>query len=223
MATQKIRKIKPPARLLILFCLGIVQCGTVASVQPLGKGNSAITFSSGGPVTTIFGMKMPIPYTVLRYRKGLNENTDFHFGIHPTLMIMGNMSLDIGITKHILSPSGFKPGLSAGTSIYGFYHMNKLSTARVFPELSVIGSYPLFNQDQWLYFGLQSMFQYIKPYAALVPLVGFEFHPGKRFMFNLETKWYAPTEESANRVVDYEIRPFDQGAVGFVWGISYRF
>jgi len=163
-----------------------------------------------------------MPYAVLRYRRGLNENTDFHFGIHPTMMMLGNIGMDMGLTKHIASQSGWMPALSLEASIYGFYHMPEFSSIRVYPALSLIGSYQLANRRHIVYFGTHSMMQFTSPYVVLAPLIGWEFSMGRKLVLNLETKWYAPTEESEKRVVDYTIRPFDYGALGFVWGLSYK-
>jgi hypothetical protein len=85
---------------LILF-LCIIGCGSVSSVRPIGAEEKAVTLSSGGPVTEIFGITMPLPYSVLRYRQGLRNNTDLHIGIHPTMAILGNLGIDVGLTKQI--------------------------------------------------------------------------------------------------------------------------
>ncbi len=209
--------------LLIAVMLGCFGCGTVASVRPIGKGKSSLAFSSGGPVASVFDINMPVPYSVLRYRRGLNESTDFHFGIHPTMLILGNLGIDVGITKHIIPQSGMRPALSVGTSVYGFLHMNELSSIRAYPEIAVIGSYRLSKCAHAFYFGTHAMIQFVRPHFIFAPLIGFEIPLGRRIILNLETKWYAPSEESEDRVVDYTLRPFNYGAVGFVWGISYKF
>lgn len=218
---------KKISRMLVIFflamlCLGLFQCGTVASVRPLGTGKSSITFSSGGPVAPVFDISMPLPYTVFRYRRGINKSTDVHGGIHTTMLILGNLGLDVGITKHVVSQLGLRPALCIEASIYGFYHMHELSSVRVYPALSLIGSYQFANQRHAVYFGNQTMMQFTSPYVVLAPLIGFEFSIGRKLLLNLETKWYAPTEESERRAVDYSIKPLDYGALGFVWGLSYR-
>jgi len=203
----------------MLICIG---CGTVASVQPIGKGNSAVTLSSGGPVAPIFDIDMPIPYSVLRYRRGLTDIMDLHVSVHPTMMIMGTIALDAGVTKHFFDSQGWRPGLSVEGGIYAFSAMSDLSLVRAYPEIGFIGHYSFAQKRRILYFGIQSMYQYTEPYVLLAPLVGAELVLG-RVGVNIETKWYAPTEQSDNRVVDYTLIPTNTGAIGFVWGISYRF
>ncbi len=209
--------------LLAAVLLGSFRCGTVASVQPIGKGQSSLAFSSGGPVTPVFDINMPATYSVLRYRRGLNESTDLHIGIHPTMLILGNLGIDVGVTRHIVPQSGIRPALSVGTSVYGFFHMSEFSSIRAYPEITAVGCYRLSERAHAFYFGTHTMIQFSRPYFIFAPLIGFEIPFGNRIVLNLETKWYAPHEESEDRVVDYTLRPLDYGALGFVWGISYKF
>lgn len=204
--------------MLFLF----IGCGTVASVQPIGKGNSALTLSSGGPVAPVFGIDMPLPYSVLRYRRGLSGSLDLHAGVHPTMMIMGNIALDAGVTKHVFDSFKMRPGLSIEGGLYAFTHVNDLSLISAFPEIGVIGHYLFARKRHAVYFGAQSMYQYTEPYVIVAPLLGTELRFG-RVVVNIESKWFAPTEQSDNRVVDYTIIPANTGAIGFVWGVSYRF
>lgn len=210
-------------RVIVILCLGMMGCGTVPSVRPIGKGQKSVTLSSGGPVTRIYGVAMPIPYSVLRYRQGLSDDTDFHLGIHPSMSMLGNLGIDVGLTRHLTDQAGWKPSFSLEASIYGFYHANELSSIRVYPEVSTIGSFRSEGREQVLYFGVQNMIQSASPYLVFVPLVGAELPFGRRFVLDVETKWYAPSEESEDRAVEYSIKPFGHGALGFAIGGSYKF
>ena len=207
---------------VLVFCVLFVQCGTVSSVRPLGAGNRSINFSAGGPVAPVFDMDIPLPYSVLRYRFGLNDNTDIHIGIHPTMALFGNLGIDAGLTRHFVRSHGIRPGVSAGFGIYGFYDFADLNHIRVYPELSFILSYDIFHSKHVVYLGGQSMIQFAEPYFVPAVIAGGDLSLGRRFVLSLETRWYAPTESSDDRVVDYKLRPFDQGAVGFVLGFGYR-
>jgi len=217
------------SRIYILCAVGALAvlflstgCGTVASVRPLGKDNSSLSLTSAGPVAPVFGIDMPIPYAVLRYRRGLNDNTDFHCGLHATMLYLGNLGIDVGLTKHLFRQSGWRPALALEASAYYLYHLNELSTIRAFPEVSAFARYDLFSNRHALYLGSHALVQYNSPYVIIAPFLGFEFNIG-HFGLNLEGKWYAPTENTKYRVVDYQLKPFDHGAIGFAWGVSYRF
>lgn len=207
----------------ILMCVitAGVRCGTVASVRPIGKDRSSLTFCSGGPIAPVFDIQMPIPYSVLRYRRGINENTDFHCGLHPTMMVLGNIALEAGVTKLLVKQNGPRPVLVLEGSVYGFMHVFDISTTRAYPEIGLVASYSLSRGGHLVYFGIQNIIQYDEPYWIFAPLMGVELPIG-RFNVNLEAKWYAPTEQSDNRIVDYTLIPADKGAIGFVWGLSYR-
>ncbi|UCD06471.1 MAG: hypothetical protein JSV98_04370 [candidate division WOR-3 bacterium] len=203
-------------------CILLLQCGTVSSVKPMGTGGRSIAFSAGGPVAPVFDMDIPLPYSVLRYRFGLNDNTDIHIGIHPTMALFGNLAIDAGLTRHFTRSLGMRPGVSAGLAIYGFYDFVDLSHMRVYPEISLIFSYDIFRSSHVVYLGGQGMIQFAEPYIVPALTVGGEFSLGKSLALSLETRWYAPTESSDDRVVDFKLRPFDQGALGFVLGLGYK-
>jgi len=214
---------KAVAYACLTICFIILACGTVASVKPMGAGNKALVFSVAGPVAPVYDIKMPMPYSVLRYRFGLNDNTDAYIGIHPTLGLFGNIGLDAGVTRHFARSLGWRPGISAGMSLYGFYDFVELGNARLYPELSLILSYDVSERVPVIYFGIENMFQLTKPYVVPVCLVGSEFALGSRVALSVETRWYAPTESGDDRVVDYTIIPFGQGALGFALGFTYSF
>ncbi len=206
---------------MLLFCY--MSCGTVASVRPIGEGRKAVSFSFGGPVTPVYDINVPLPYSVVRMRYGLTENTDLHCGIHTTMSLLANISVDIGLTRHFTVQSGWRPALCLGASLYGFYHINEFSSTRIYPELSLIGSYAFSRYHHLVYFGSHAMMQFTEPYVVLAPLIGVEIPFGRRLNINAEALWYAPTEASKDRVVDYTLRPFDHGAIGFAAGVSYTF
>jgi hypothetical protein len=210
-------------RFVIILCLWVIGCGSVSSVRPIGMEEKSVTLSSGGPVTEVFGITMPLPYSVLRYRQGLSDNTDLHIGIHPTMAILGNLGIDVGLTKQLMGQSGWRPAFVLGGSVYGFYHFNETSSIRAYPEISMVASYNLGSRREVIYFGAQNMIQFSEPYLISVLLVGSEIPFGNHFILDLETKWYAPVEESEKRVVDYSITPAGHGVIGFVFGLSYKF
>jgi len=59
--------------------------------------------------------------------------------------------------------------------------------------------------------------------VVLAPFVGAEIRLGRSFSLDLETKWYAPSEETKPRNVDYKLHIGGKGAIGFVLGAGYSF
>lgn len=212
---------KTVAYVCLVVCFIFLACGTVASVKPMGTGNKALVFSAGGPVAPVYDIEMPLPYSVFRYRFGVNDNADAHVGLHPTMGLFGNLGLDIGLTKHFVRNVGLRPGISAGMSLYGFYDFSEAGNARLYPELSVILTYDVSTRVPVIYLGVENMIQFTEPYIIPACLLGGEFVLSNRFALSLEARWYAPNESGDDRVVDYSITPFGQGAFGFVFGFAY--
>jgi len=189
----------------------------------MGTGNKSLVFSAGGPVAPVYDVDIPLPYSVLRYRFGLNDNTDMHIGIHPTMALFANLGLDVGLTKHFARNRGLRPGFSASVGLYGFYDFTDASSARVYPDLALIMTYDISRRVPVLYLGMENMFQFTEPYIIPAFLLGGEFSLGSRSTLSFETRWYAPTESGDDRVVDFALTPFGQGAIGFVLGFAYSF
>jgi hypothetical protein len=208
---------------MLVISIILCGCGTISSVKPMGAGNKSFVFSAGGPVAPVYDINMPLPYSVLRYRFGLDDNTDIHIGVHPTMALLANLGLDVGITKHFVRNDGLRPGFSASLCLYGFYDFTDVSSVRVYPDVALIMTYDISRRVPVLYLGLESMIQFTEPYIVPVFLLGSEFSLGSRFTLSTEARWYAPTESGEDRVVDFALTPFGQGAVGFVLGFAYRF
>ena len=206
--------------LILLLLITIICCGTVATVRPLQKGKSSFTLSVGGPVGKVSGMDIPIPYTVFRYRYGLNDKLNIYAGSHLLLIALGDIGLDGGISYHLLKQSKLIPAVGVGLGVYAFSKPGK--DIRAFPELELTASY-LAGKRFLTYFGIQSMYQFKeKPNLVLAPFIGEEMLIGKNLSVGLELKWYAPFEVTKPRIIDYRIPISDHGALGFVLGFNYH-
>ena len=206
--------------LVLVFLLTTSGCGTVAAVRALHKGESAVAVSLGGPVANVAGMDIPMPYAVGRYRYGLTDRAGLFGGAHLAMPAFGVLGLEAGLSYQFLDQRGALPGLSASA---GFTGLLKLGGEEAFfPGLDFVASWKL--GASWLvYGGVQSMFQLNeKPNVVFAPLVGAERRFG-RWRVALESKWYAPTEVTHPRNVNYRLPIGGHGAVGFVVGVSYDF
>jgi len=208
-----------PAVLPVIALLAVTRCGTVTAVAPLHRGESAIGVSLGGPVANVGGMNIPMPYAVARYRYGLNDRAGLYAGGHLTAAALRVVGLDFGFSYHFLRQQGWVPcvGTSAGLAAF----IEPGGDAALFPQLDIVASYRLGDRVT-AYFGSQSMYQFVfAPAVVLAPLVGGEFRLNNRFGLALEAKWYAPTETTHPRNVDYKLPIDNHGAVGFVLGANW--
>lgn len=200
----------------------VTACGTVAAVRPLQKGQSSFGLSLGGPVARVAGLDIPMPYAVARYRYGLTDQFGLYAGGHLFFAAMGNVGLEGGLSYHFLNQKGWVPTVGGSAGFVGLIRPGQPDQA-FFPQLDLSASW-LFADKFLTYVGTQSMYQLSdKPWVVLAPFVGAQFDLGPRFSLGAEGKWYAPTEPTKPRNVDYRLPIAGHGAVGFVLGAGYKF
>ena len=211
-----------PLLLAMLAAVAVVaamRCGTVTAVSPLHRGESALAVSVGGPVADVAGMNIPLPYAVARYRYGLNGQAGIYVGGHLLAAGFGLAGLDFGFSYHFLRQQGWIPTVGAIAGITALIQPG--GGEALFPQLDLVASYRLGNRFT-AYFGSQSMYQFQSaPNVVLAPFVGTGWRVSDAFSLNLEAKWYAPTEKTHPRNVDYSLPIAEHGAVGFVLGANW--
>jgi hypothetical protein len=205
----------------MLILLTVVRCGTVTAVTPLHRGESALAVSLGGPVASIAGMNIPMPYAVARYRYGLNDHAGIYAGGHLLAAARGIVGLDFGFSYHFLAQKGWVPTVGTSAGLTAFIQPG--GDDALFPQLDLVASYRL-GKRFLTYFGSQSMYQFASaPTVVLAPFVGGRWQANDRFSLNLEAKWYAPTEHTHPRNVNYTLPIGNHGDVGFVLGANWSF
>ena len=209
------------AALPAVILLAAARCGTVTAVTPLDRGESALSASVGGPVANLNGMNIPLPYAVARYRYGLTDQAGICAGVHLLAAGLGVAGFDVGFSYHFLQQRDWIPTVGAIAGVTAL--IKPAGGEAMFPQLDLVASYRL-NDHFTTYFGSQSMYQLQStPSVVLAPFVGTGWRISDRFSLNLEAKWYAPTEKTEPRIVDYSLPIGNHGAVGFVLGASYGF
>ncbi len=215
----------PSPRVVLLASAAVLLaasgCGTVTAVTPLRRGESALAVSVGGPVAAVAGVNIPLPYAVARYRYGLNDQAGIHAGGHLLTAGLGVVGLDLGFSYHFLQQQGWVPTVGASAGVAAFIQPG--GSEALFPQLDLVASYRLGDRFT-TYFGSQSMYQFQStPNVVLAPFVGTGWRVSDQFSLNLEAKWYAPTEKTHPRNVNYKLPIAEHGAVGFVLGANWLF
>ena len=209
------------AALPAVILLAIVRCGTVTAVAPLHRGESALAASLGGPVASVAGMNIPMPYAVARYRTGMTDRAGLYAGVHLLPAALGVVGVDFGFSYHFLEQRGGVPCVGASAGLAAF--IQPRGEKAFFPQLDLVGSYRLGDRFT-TYFGSQSMYQFkYAPTIVLAPFVGGEYRLSDRFALDLELKWYAMTEPTHPRNLNYKLPIGNHGAVGVVLGANWSF
>jgi hypothetical protein len=184
-------------------------CSASRAVSPLGKGNTAITTSMGGPVVSYAGVPLPVPIGSVGAAHGVSDRTNIYGSFYWTpVLLFGIPGADLGVATELFGPMGARPRLMAGATTHVFFGDTAAGDprggVRVFPDLSAIGSWPIGPHDRsTVWTGLDLLVQTAAPADVfLSPLVGAEVRPG-RVGLRAELKWLAATVDNLQGVPDW--------------------
>jgi hypothetical protein len=225
------RSIAPRAA-LALASLASLGCGTMNLARTLGRGNSEITGSVGGPLLGVGSAVFPVPQARLGVRHGVTDDVDA-MG-HLALDALGSraLALDVGVVGQMTrTPRGFAMALSA--RLHVVVDLDDAVAPRVFPEIGLHLEHPL---DTWgsFFFGLGGLGQIEaprdRPFLFLSPYLGLEIFLDpqtnaagdavERTGFALQLGWINPWED-ARTVVRYV--PDGAGAITVLVAVRHRF
>lgn len=166
-------------------------------------------------------MSIPLPYAVAQYRYGISGRFGVYGNSHLLLLALGEVGLDAGFSGSLTRQSGWIPELGGALGLTAMLRPG--GEERVFPHAALSLSW-LAGRRFLTYLGAQAMFQFnAAPAVAWAPVLGEEVSLGSRFSLAAEAKWYAPTEVTRPRVIDFRMPIGGHGAVGFVLGANYHF
>jgi hypothetical protein len=207
--------------MLLAAVLLVSGCGTLSTVRAMHKGESALALTCGGPVTNVAGMNIPLPYAMVQYRHGISDRFGVYGNSHLLLLALGEVGLDAGFTGTLTRQRDWVPELGGALGLTAMIRPG--GEERIYPHATLSLSW-LAGQRFLTYLGAQAMFQFSQaPAVAWAPVFGEEVRIGSRFSLAAEAKWYAPTEVTKPRVIDFRMPINGHGAVGFVLGANYHF
>lgn len=207
-------------------------CSTTYLARPVGRGNTRVNGSAGGPIANLFNAPIPAPITTVGIAHGVTDSTDVHADFHPTAAAFDSgpgtvpiLGLDMGFAYHPIP--GHRAAATVGAAAYGFTNRADAvvfadfwlaSSTRVTTWFSIAGGLhnviriassdaELNRRPVWN----PTLFAQI----ALRPFSG-------RFEFELEARWYAFTENGRRAVPAY-FSIGEAGALGFQIGANWHF
>lgn len=196
--------------LLLIAVLGLVAltgCGTAHTARPLGKGNTALNVSFGGPIAEVGGATIPVPMPTIGVKHGISERNDLFAEWQVLPVAMGVGAINLGGSWYFLEQNKARPGMSATASLITTFSKDDVWAA---VDTQWIVSWKL-HPRHLLYLGTHLMLtpapsEYVQNSPLhLAPLLGGEVRLGKRqrFGLGLEIKWADPWKDTENMVVNY--------------------
>jgi hypothetical protein len=206
------------------------RCAPTRVVRPLEKGEQQIGLSLGGPVIKFAGAAIPIPMTSLSYARGITGSLTAFGGVALTDLAFGNAHIDLGVTKGLLSPSGWRPGVSISPSLH-YITQWKTGDARLYPVLDANAYWNVTAKNNTAYVGLSNWFELtaLRPHGELqkdiwIPSTqfGYIFNGRGNMRYTLEGRYMAWFNDNVKLVPDY-VSPTSTGALGIYFGINKGF
>lgn len=182
-------------------------CGTAHTARPLGKGNTAIVTSLGGPIADLGGATVPVPLPTVGIKYGVTERNDIYADWQVMPAILGNAAFDVGGSWYFLDQHKGRPGLSTAATVHAIWNTRDLWLAA---DTQLTASW-LLHPRHLLYLGFHLMFVPVRSDAMnsapvhFAPMLGGEVRLGKNrgFGLGLEVKWADPWRGTDFMIVDY--------------------
>jgi hypothetical protein len=166
----------------------------------------------------------------LSYAHGITPSLSAYGGVALTDLAFGNGHIDIGVTKGLLQPNGWKPGVSVSPNLH--YIINfKAGDMRLYPTLDANAYWNINDKKHLVYVGISNWFELanVRPHNepqkdVWVPSAqfGYTFNNRHHTRFTLEARYMAWFNDNVQLVPDY-ISPTQTGALGVYLGVSKGF
>ncbi len=226
-----------PARISVLGLTVVVLalvagCGTMNLARTLGRGNSEVSLSTGGPLMQIGAAVFPTPQFRLGGRHGVTDDVDVMGHLALDTVASAFLALDVGVVGQMVRErGGFAMALSA--RLHAVVDLDDAVAPRFFPEVGLHLEHPL-SETFWLFFGLGGLGQLTVPagrhFLFLSPYLGLEARfdpqrsasgaPTEQAGIALQLGWINPWENDTTLV---RYAPDGAGALTVVLSFRHRF
>jgi hypothetical protein len=222
------RKISLPIIALTLIILS--SCAPTRFVEPLPKGEQAVSGTFGGPMVHLFGAVIPMPFTSLTYGYGLDSNSTIFGSIHTTSLAFANIQNEFGWNHKLLPQNGYRPAVSFNV-VANTLFATRDNAFKLWPEID-LNAYWKIRQKNLFYVGVSNWFELssLKAHQEAqtnhwLPnlQMGYRHSTDKRWTYFIECKALGITNNNEDIVVDYLKYGSTNGALGFFLGISKTF
>lgn len=187
-------------------------CATSADVTPIGRGETMVEASLGGPLTEIKSTVIPLPGLVARGVHGIRESTDIAADVFLTpLLAYALLGVDLQIKEFVVEqPRGWVPavGISAGFLNLVSLRPNVNRRPLVLPQigttvawalgsgLGYLGGDGLWNTTKFTYFSTAPQFTW--SYFA-----GYRYDLNRSWFFAGELKRFAANWHTGSLAADF--------------------
>lgn len=190
--------------------LWFTACAPTRFVEPLDKGETAVSGALGGPIFTNLGVPMPVPLTSAVVGHGFSDKITGFGGLHFTSLAFGVVQTEWGAAFNLLDPDSSMAGLSGSLVANTAFDLQE-GNFRLWPQVDINLRWPVGPDRNIFYAGASNWFEprntaYLdQPQKhKLVPAIqaGYIWR-GDQWDVGLEAKWMAVGFNNSETVVDY--------------------
>ncbi len=192
-------------------------CMTTHVIRPLGRGNTALNASLGGPLVEVGSVVTPVPILSVGGAYGLRDDLEAFGHADLTAAFYGDLHVEPGLAYHpIVRQGGVVPTLTIAGSIH---FLTDFSDTRAIPQITVAAGWRV-GRKHMVYVGIDNALAVGSPTRYVFgPLVGAELRTG-HFGLALEMKWLAPNYDVAPLAPAW-VSPANQGYLSVLLGVNY--
>lgn len=218
---------RPTHALACLTFLLASSCAATRALAPLDKGQHGVNISLGGPFVEFGGAPLPVPFTALGYRYGIDGKTDVHAAVYPsTGVLVGVAAWDVGVSRQLLDAAGGRPRIMVDATTYWAVGDNGVggdpAGFRFFLTPSLVFTWDIGRPKHRLYVGTELMFQPAPQVRAMPSLMfGTELQASRAVGIQLELGWSGFHRNTNVGAVTW-VGPGQIGAVAARLGVNVR-
>jgi hypothetical protein len=207
----------------------LLNCAAHTNLEPTGKGKFSANFSIGGPIVTVFGTKMPVPYATAGGSYGLNNKYDLNGNLHLLPLSYNIFGFDFSSTWYPVINNGKIPTIGIQPCFLTFISLKSHINER-FKMYPIVSGSAAWNVKRGLiYTGTNiamplSLSDYDEDasHTILSPFVGYRWTTGRRTYIATEIKWHGANIRTDQLAVEC-IHLRNHGALSILFSIQRIF
>jgi hypothetical protein len=209
--------------LVLLICVS--SCAPSRFIEPLDKGEQAVSFNVGGSLIEYADMTIPVPLTSLTYGNGLTEKLTVFGSLHTTSLIFNNFQTEVGVVSHIRNQERWIPALSSSLALNFITELSK-GNAKLWPQIDGNAYWNLNANKHRLHLGysiwIDTQMLDENRIGIINPHFGYTYKM-KTYELGTELKLLAPGTDNSKVFLPYQIIMGDRGATGIYLTLTKRF
>jgi hypothetical protein len=209
--------------LILLICVS--SCAPSRFIEPLDKGEQAVSFNIGGSLIEYADMTIPVPLTSLTYGNGIIEKLTVFGSLHTTSLIFNNFQTEVGIVSHVRDQERWIPAVSSSLALNFITELSK-GNVKLWPQIDGNAYWNLNANKHRFHLGysiwIDTQMLDENRIGVINPHFGYTYKM-KTYELGAELKLLASGADNSKVFLSYQSIMGDRGATGIYLTLTKRF